>query len=116
MQIRKKLYIFLPICILILFLTLFFCIFAGSTHVPFGNTLLILLNSLGFDLSSASEITRTQEIIILNIRLPRILLAALVGGGSFYRGSRPSGDFQKPQGRAGRVGMVRWGGRLPPSL
>ena len=109
MQIRKKLYIFLPICVLILFLTLFFCIFAGSTHVPFGNTLLILLNSLGLDLSSASEITRTQEIIILNIRLPRILLAALVGGGLSIVGAVLQAIFKNPMAEPGVLGWSSGG-------
>lgn len=62
---------------LLIFATALFSLTIGSTGVSLHDVVSILLSAAGIGASGASE---TIQTIVLNIRLPRILLSLLVGG------------------------------------
>jgi iron complex transport system permease protein len=76
----------------------------GSVHIPFTTTFQVLLSQLPFiDITPASpEIYGMQlsleslQTIILDIRLPRILLAGLVGAALAVAGATYQGLFRNP--------------------
>ena len=70
----------------------------GSVSVPFEQTIAILLHQL--HLTEDVTWTPMQATIILQVRFPRVLMAALVGGGLALSGSSDAGDLSKPHGRS----------------
>jgi iron complex transport system permease protein len=75
----------------------------GSVNVPLAQTLAILLHHL--HLSEDVTWTPTQATIILQVRLPRVLMAALVGGGLALSGTVMQGIFQNPMADPGLLGV-----------
>jgi iron complex transport system permease protein len=75
----------------------------GSVSVPFERTLAILLHHLRL----TDDITWTpmQATIILQVRFPRVLMAALVGGGLALSGAVMQGIFQNPMADPGLLGV-----------
>lgn len=84
--------------IVILLLTIFVVANLGVAKVSLEQILKIILNRLPFvnRMFRAENIDHTAKIIFLNLRLPRILLAALVGGGLAVTGSVFQGIFKNP--------------------
>lgn len=89
---RNFLYLFI-VLLLILFCTVILSIAIGSAEIGILDSFKIVLSKLPFlkNYIDISDIPRTSVIIINNIRLPRILLAGLVGlalssSGSVYQG------------------------------
>ena len=79
----------------------------GSVNVPFERTIAILLHQLHL----TEEVTWTpmQATIILQVRFPRVLMAALVGGGLALSGAVMQGIFQNPMADPGTPGGVQRG-------
>jgi iron complex transport system permease protein len=75
----------------------------GSVNVPFGQTIALLLHQL--HLAEEGTWTATQAAVILHIRLPRILMAALVGGGLALSGVVMQGIFHNPMADPGLLGV-----------
>lgn len=75
----------------------------GSVNVPFDQTIALLLHRLRL----TDEVTWTpmQATIILQVRLPRVLMAALVGGGLALSGAVMQGIFQNPMADPGLLGV-----------
>jgi len=51
----------------------------GSSEIGFSDVMRLIMNSIGF--SQLTSISETSRIILLDIRLPRVLLAIMVGSG-----------------------------------
>jgi iron complex transport system permease protein len=75
----------------------------GSVNVPFERTIAILLHQLRL----TEEVTWTpmQATIILQVRFPRVLMAALVGGVLALSGAVMQGIFQNPMADPGLLGV-----------
>lgn len=84
--------------IVILLLTIFVVANLGVAKVSVEQILKIILNRLPFvnRMFMTENIDHTAKIIFFNLRLPRILLAALVGGGLAVAGSVFQGIFKNP--------------------
>jgi iron complex transport system permease protein len=76
----------------------------GSVHIPFITTLQVLISQLPFvhitpasaDVSGTQLSPEILETIIIDIRLPRILLAGLVGAALAVAGATYQGLFRNP--------------------
>jgi iron complex transport system permease protein len=75
----------------------------GSVSVPFEQTIAILLHQL--HLTEDVTWTPMQATIILQVRFPRVLMAALVGGGLALSGAVMQGIFQNPMADPGLLGV-----------
>jgi cobalamin transport system permease protein len=75
----------------------------GSVSVPFERTLAICLHHLR--LTDDVSWTPMQATIILQVRFPRVLMAALVGGGLALAGAVMQGIFQNPLADPGLLGV-----------
>lgn len=67
----------------------------GSVNIPVITTLRILLSQLPF-IDFTPDWTGSTEIILLNIRLPRIFLAGLIGAALSVAGATYQGLFRNP--------------------
>ena len=76
---------------------------AGSVSLPVRGLLSSVLASIG--LRSVSELGPTGEAILWTVRLPRVLLAALVGGGLAVVGATLQSVFRNPMADAGLLGV-----------
>lgn len=75
----------------------------GAVQIPYALVAKILLNGLPFFDFSGWE--KAQEIIIVTIRLPRVLLAVLVGGGLAITGATLQALFRNPMADPGVIGV-----------
>ena len=70
-------------------------IWVGALALPPGAVVVTLLDRLpGLDL--AGGLSPTQEAVLLQLRLPRVVLAALVGAGLAISGGAYQGVFRNP--------------------
>jgi iron complex transport system permease protein len=107
MSIRKRLALTVAICLGVLALSLLLCTVEGSADIPPKTVLSIVLKPLGFDIAGGAS--RTQEIIIRDIRLPRVLLASIVGGGLAIAGCVMQALFKNPMAEPGVLGWASGG-------
>ncbi|HOM01470.1 MAG TPA: iron chelate uptake ABC transporter family permease subunit [Acetivibrio sp.] len=70
----------------------------GAANISILDALRILTRRIPFvgRLASGGEISRTHELIILNIRLPRVIAAAAIGAGLSAAGATYQGMFSNP--------------------
>lgn len=95
---RKNNKIKILILLGILIFSMLFSITVGAVNIPLKDTVKIIFNRIGF-LSSKVDISNIKEsniFIVLSIRLPRILLAALVGSVLAVVGSSYQAIFKNP--------------------
>ena len=64
----------------LLLVTVIVCVSLGAVNVPFDKVIGIVAGKLLW-LDTGAEIEKSQELIVWNVRLPRVLLAATIGGG-----------------------------------
>jgi iron complex transport system permease protein len=85
------------------------CSTFGAVAIPLGDTLSIIWNhTFGQFLSRVPEnYTTGQESIIWNVRVPRVLLAALVGGSLATAGATYQGLFRNPLAEPYLVGVAQ---------
>jgi iron complex transport system permease protein len=79
---------------------------AGSTHVEWSaaaQTIGARLLPFGFD---ASQVSRADQVIIWDIRLPRAIVAAFVGAGLAVAGALLQGLFRNPLAEPSIVGVA----------
>ena len=90
--------------LIILFIFMFFASFSvGRYHVPIKNVIEIIYTKLkhliGFTESAqiySDEMALQMQIVVLNVRLPRIIAAVLIGGALCVAGSVYQGMFNNP--------------------
>lgn len=95
---RKNNKIKILILLGILIFSMLFSITVGAVNIPLKDTVKIIFSRIGF-LSSKVDISNIKEsniFIVLSIRLPRILLAALVGSVLAVVGSSYQAIFKNP--------------------
>jgi iron complex transport system permease protein len=76
---------------------------AGSVWLPVGDLVGSIAAAAG--LRDASPLTAAGETILWTVRLPRVLLAALVGGGLAVVGATLQSVFRNPMADAGLLGV-----------
>ncbi|MFQ5579873.1 MAG: FecCD family ABC transporter permease [Nitrospiria bacterium] len=75
----------------------------GAVRIPYALVMKILLNRLPFVDFSGWE--KAQEVIVMTVRLPRVLLAVLVGGGLAITGATLQALFRNPMADPGVIGV-----------
>ncbi|MFA5629594.1 MAG: iron chelate uptake ABC transporter family permease subunit [Dehalococcoidales bacterium] len=92
---RKRRVIAALLLSVILLLVIFLAVSIGSSSIPFSTTVGIILSKIPF-LSVEKNWGGTTETVILNLRLPRVLLAALTGAALAVAGATYQGLFRNP--------------------
>ncbi|HLA78726.1 MAG TPA: iron ABC transporter permease [Vicinamibacteria bacterium] len=77
----------------------------GSVPLPLWSVLASLLSGVGVSLPGASPLSPAGEAILWSARLPRVLLAALVGGGLAVVGAALQSVFRNPLADSGLLGV-----------
>lgn len=96
----------IAVLILILVIAMSFAATIGSVKVPFLTTFRILLSKLPFT-SIAPDWDASMEIIIMSIRLPRVILAGLVGAALSIAGAAYQGLFRNPMADPYLMGVAQ---------
>src|SRR4029453_13032673 len=78
---------------------------AGSVPLPLASVMASLGQSLGLPVRAAAPLSPPQEAILWAVRLPRVLLAAFVGGGLAVVGAALQSIFRNPMADAGLLGV-----------
>ncbi|MFC1865259.1 FecCD family ABC transporter permease [Chloroflexota bacterium] len=95
--------------IVFMFLLLLVIVFAtsiGSVEIPFSTTLSILISKLPF-IDITPEWENSIETIVWSIRLPRVLLAGLVGAALALAGATYQGLFRNPLADPYLIGVAQ---------
>jgi iron complex transport system permease protein len=77
----------------------------GSVPISFATMGRALLAALGLTAPAHGEAARAGEMIFWSLRLPRVLLAAIVGGGLAVVGAALQSVFRNPMADAGLLGV-----------
>jgi len=95
---RKHYFLIFVFGLLILSIVIFISASFGSADITFNQFMAIILNKIPFlrENFQSQEIIKSHEIIIWNIRLPRIILAGLVGMALSVVGAVFQGIFKNP--------------------
>ncbi|WP_035723566.1 FecCD family ABC transporter permease [Fodinicurvata fenggangensis] len=75
----------------------------GAVRIPVGDAVAVLAEGLG--LSAAKSVPDQLRLVLLHIRLPRTLLAALAGAGLAVSGAALQGLFRNPLADPGLIGV-----------
>ena len=78
----------------------------GPVHIPISHVASIVLAFVGFDVG---EFTRTEQLVIEQIRLPRIVVGASVGMALGVAGATMQGLFRNPMADPGIIGVSTGG-------
>ncbi len=92
-----------------LILTIIFATTLGSAHIPFATCFKILFSKIPF-VHTTLTWPQNYETIVLNIRLPRILLAGLVGAALAVAGVTYQGLFRNPLADPYLLGVAQGAG------
>ena len=102
---RSRVYSIIGLLILLVVIVIL-AVTIGSVSIPFSTTIGILLSKLPWvDMSSAW--TGTLETIIFDIRLPRVVLAGLVGSALATAGATYQGLFRNPLADPYLIGVAQ---------
>ena len=77
----------------------------GSIHLPLLSVLAHLARRLGLTLPGITPLDAPGQVILTAVRLPRALLAALVGGGLAVVGAALQSVFRNPMADSGLLGV-----------
>ena len=102
---KSKLIKILIVLLSLLFIVVIFSLLFGSVEIPPKNVFLTILGKIGLDIPES--VSRIESTIIFDIRLPRVLLAAIVGGGLATVGAVMQALFKNPLAEPGVLG---WSG------
>ena len=86
----------------VLGLVLLISLSMGAFSIPFPQTLAILFDQVGMSFGTFEV---QQENVLLQIRMPRVLMAILVGGGLGIAGAALQGMFRNPLVEPGLIGV-----------
>lgn len=87
---------------LVLVLVLIASLSLGAFSIPFPQTLAILFEQIGI---TTGTFEAQQANVLLQIRMPRVLMAMLVGGGLGIAGAALQGMFRNPLVEPGLIGV-----------
>ncbi|MED1785800.1 iron ABC transporter permease [Brevibacillus fortis] len=88
---------------LALFAVIVFASSVGPVSVPFEQTIAIILKKLGLHMEAS--FTERELLVISEVRLPRILVGALIGAALGISGAAMQGVFRNPLVEPGYVGV-----------
>jgi iron complex transport system permease protein len=77
----------------------------GSVKLPFGSVVASFASAAGLLHPATPPLGASGEIILWSVRLPRVLLAAVVGGGLAVVGAALQAVFRNPMADAGLLGV-----------
>lgn len=100
---QKKNIIRLSTFFIILFCLIIVSTSIGPFHIPFQHSLAIILDHL--HITSGSAFAEKEMTVITSIRLPRVLVGALVGAGLGISGAIMQGLFRNPLVEPGYIGV-----------
>lgn len=100
---RRRRALLLPALVLLLLVAVFANAAAGAVRIPPVQALAIVLDHAGLSLDVA--VSPQQDAVFWNIRLPRIVLAALVGAALALAGAVLQGVFRNPLADPSLVGV-----------
>ena len=104
---KKTLSVYAILAFLLL-LTVVACASLGTVSIPFDEVLRIIAGKLLW-LDTGGEIEKTYELIVWDVRLPRVLLAATIGGGLSIVGAVMQAMFRNPLAEPGILGWSSGG-------
>ncbi|MEE9284369.1 MAG: iron chelate uptake ABC transporter family permease subunit [Dehalococcoidia bacterium] len=78
----------------------------GPVEIPVGHVAAIILDRVGLDLA---DYTRTEELVVEQLRAPRILVGGLVGMALGVAGAAMQGLFRNPMADPGIIGVSAGG-------
>ena len=107
MRIKEKLILSIGISVFILIAAFLISISLGTVDVSIRELFLIFKSILTGD--SITDVRQNINTIILNIRLPRVILAVLVGGGLSIVGAVMQSIFKNPMAEPGILGWSSGG-------
>jgi len=102
---RSRVYSIIGLVILLVIIVIL-AVTIGSVRIPFATTIGIMLSQLPW-VSANPTWTGTMETIILDIRLPRVLLAGLVGSALATAGATYQGLFRNPLADPYLIGVAQ---------
>ena len=102
---RNRIYAILGLIALLL-LVIAFATSVGSVDIPFSTTASILISGLPF-IDITPTWTDAMETIVLEIRLPRVILAGLVGASLAIAGATYQGLFRNPLADPYLIGVAQ---------
>jgi iron complex transport system permease protein len=100
---QKKIRTVIPLMLAVLVFTIILAVALGAVYVPFGQAVKIILKNWG--LLGNVELPKDKESIIFLVRLPRVLVACLVGAALATCGSVMQGMFRNPMADPGILGV-----------
>jgi len=104
---RSKLMLTGAVLLPILLVTILTAVSVGSVSIPFNLTLRVILAELGwFDLTDAGALSKTITAIVWDLRLPRVLLAAIVGASLSMTGAVLQGLLRNPLADPFTIGVA----------
>lgn len=96
-----KKYIVYLLILLLIAITLSLAI--GAVHIPLSQLLSLILHKVG--LSDQNDFTTQQEAVLFTLRLPRVILGAMVGATLSICGAAVQGLFRNPLAEPGLMGI-----------
>ncbi len=105
--VKKTLTVYAALAFLLV-LTVAACVSFGAVTVPFDSVIAVVASKLlWFD--AGAGVDKSQELIVWDIRLPRVLLAATIGGGLSIVGAVMQAMFRNPLAEPGILGWSSGG-------
>ncbi|MCY4262633.1 MAG: iron chelate uptake ABC transporter family permease subunit, partial [Candidatus Dadabacteria bacterium] len=104
---KKMLYVYAALSSLLL-LTIIMCVSLGAVSIPFDKVISVIAGKLLW-FSTGAEIDKLQELIVWNVRLPRVMLAATIGGGLSIVGAVMQAMFRNSLAEPGMLGWSSGG-------
>ena len=92
----------ISLCVFLL-LAILIAVSVGPVIIPFQQTLAIIFES--FSVNTGLSFTVRDQVVIMDIRLPRVLVGALVGASLGISGAVMQGIFRNPLVEPGYIGV-----------
>lgn len=90
-------------CTMLLLIAIVLAVSIGPVTIPFTETVTIFLEAIGMDVGGG--LSEKNQVIIMDIRLPRVLVAGLVGAALAISGVAMQGLFRNPLIEPGFIGI-----------